>query len=161
MATSDALQFYWLGLQSDKSSYPRFKWLDPMTPALSLPGSYKHWGLFMPANVYEPYAFAPPEYCAGGNFTETYQAVSGWADTSCDDIRIYICQIRREGGWAAATAQAACQSSQPACLAARCSPHSCVCVQRVPPSPLHPLPQPTLPALLLTGAGAQPPATRL
>ena len=85
-----------MGLQSDKHNYPKFKWLDPMTPALSLSGSYKHWGLFMPANEFEPYAFSPPEYCAGGNFTETYQSVSGWADTSCDDIHIYICQIRRE-----------------------------------------------------------------
>ena len=86
-----------MGLQSDKSQYPKFKWLNPLTPVLSLSGSYKHWGLFMPANQMEPYAFNPPEYCAGGNFTETYQSAAGWADTSCDEIHISICQIRR--GW--------------------------------------------------------------
>ena len=138
------LQFYWMGLQSDRRSYPKFRWMDPMTPTLSLTTSYKHWGegrrdaaavpvwaaailpldtscccfvsyasklhhagtrhhslarlpgLFMPANVYEPYAFNPPEYCGGGNFTEIYQSASGWADTSCDEIHIFICQVRRK-----------------------------------------------------------------
>ena len=61
----------------------------------------------MPANVYEPYAYNPPEYCGGGNFTELYQSASGWADTSCDDIHIYICQVRREWPPAVAAATAA------------------------------------------------------
>ena len=41
---SPMLQYYWMGLQSDRRSYPKFKWMDPMTPALSLTSSYKHWG---------------------------------------------------------------------------------------------------------------------
>ena len=45
-----------MGLQSDRRSYPRFKWLDPLTPSLTLSTSYKHWGLLMPQNVYVPRA---------------------------------------------------------------------------------------------------------
>jgi hypothetical protein len=89
-------RYYWMGLQSNRKSYPKFSWSDPLTPSLETSGAYKHWGLYMPGNFYEPYAANPPEYCAGGNFTQIYQAAAGWADTSCDDIHIYICQIRRE-----------------------------------------------------------------
>ncbi len=53
-------------------------------------------GLYMPGNFYEPYAANPPEYCGGGNFSQVYQSAWGWADTSCDDIHIFICQVRRE-----------------------------------------------------------------
>lgn len=37
-------KYYWMGLQSDRRSYPKFRWLDPLTPALTLASSYKHWG---------------------------------------------------------------------------------------------------------------------
>jgi hypothetical protein len=50
---------------------------------------------------YEPFAVSPPEYCGVGNFSQTYQAASGWADTNCDQIFVSICQIRRERPWAA------------------------------------------------------------
>ena len=50
----------------------------------------------MPGNFYEPYAVNPPEYCAGGNFTQTYQSAFGWADTSCDELHIFVCQVRRK-----------------------------------------------------------------
>jgi hypothetical protein len=56
-ACCPASQVYWMGLQSDRRSYPRFKWLDPLTPSLTLSTSYKHWGLMMPQNVYVPRAF--------------------------------------------------------------------------------------------------------
>jgi hypothetical protein len=101
------LQVYWMGLSSDRRSYPRFRWLDPSTPSLALASSYKHWGLMMPQNQYEPFAVFPPEYCGVGNFSQTYQGASGWSDANCDNIFVSICQIRRGGPPAAAAAAAA------------------------------------------------------
>lgn len=87
---------YWIGLQSDV--WPRFYWLDNITPSPDTFGAYKHWGAFMQGgkNVTEPNNLAGSETCAAGNLTQSYGQASGWADADCNIKLPFMCKIRRK-----------------------------------------------------------------
>ncbi len=87
---------YWIGLQSDV--WPRFYWLDNITPNPDISGAYKHWGAFVSGgrNISEPNNIAGSETCGAGNMTQSYAQAAGWADADCNLKLPFMCELRRE-----------------------------------------------------------------
>jgi hypothetical protein len=84
------IPFYWIGLRvSPYEQWPNFQW--PNSVALD-DSEYSHWGTFMPGSHREPNNIYPPENCAGGNYSESYDDLYGWADAGCFLSFPFICE---------------------------------------------------------------------
>ena len=84
--------FYWMGLKANVTAVSSpgpeyFNWLDPTVPDLHAPTAYMHWG---PSG--QPDNGIPTELCAGGNFSEAYNAASGWTDFNCSLATEFMCR---------------------------------------------------------------------
>jgi hypothetical protein len=75
---------YWIGLVTNRTAWPRFRWVDS-TPTLGIgPRGHEAWGTYMPGSNPEPNNFpAPPELCGVANATQPMLGVWGWADANC------------------------------------------------------------------------------
>jgi hypothetical protein len=121
-------KFYWMGLRTGFSGaqWPNFTWID-LESAIYM-GDYQHWGVFQPGGVLEPNrAASSQEDCAGANLTMgiathsravvQYDGAGGWADRSCFDSYIFICEVQR--GWRnrlrRCTGVGACQPNRGGC----------------------------------------------
>ena len=95
----DFHRFYWLGLNTSGSeAWPDFRWIDHSAgPGNS---SYEHWGRYLPQQEPEPNfnIDAPPETCAGANYSQAYfnPAAWGWADQNCAARFPFMCKMLRE-----------------------------------------------------------------
>jgi hypothetical protein len=93
-------KFYWIGLKTgdDTATWPNFTWIDHSYAIYY--GNYQHWGTVSLANgvaSLEPNNLvAPPEECAGGNFSNAYTRASGWGDANCNRAFPFICEMHRE-----------------------------------------------------------------
>jgi hypothetical protein len=84
-----------MGLRSNASAWPTFNWLDTSTkaPDANL-GGYEHWGVLKGRR--QPDNDVGGEWCAGGNYSMTFNEVWGWSDANCTGTYPYIC--RTAGG---------------------------------------------------------------
>ena len=100
-------KFYWLGLRTEL--WPNFTWVDRSAGPDA--GTYEHWGRYISlGNEPEPNNYdAPPEYCGGANWTESFGNPSawGWADYNCDQPFVSMCKLSSELQWLASAAGAA------------------------------------------------------
>jgi hypothetical protein len=96
-------QFYWMGLDSNKKDWPRFRWMDRAIPGPS-EDNYRHWGKLLPDGVPEPNSQA---YCAVANFTTSYGGCAGWCDTDCTRTKaVFMCKKQGNAGCAGRAAAA-------------------------------------------------------
>ena len=100
-------KLYWMGLRTGISGaqWPNFTWIDRENVIYM--GDYQHWGVYQPGGVLEPNRLANAlEDCAGSNLTMgiathnkriiQYDGVGGWADRSCLESYVFICEVQRE-----------------------------------------------------------------
>jgi hypothetical protein len=85
-------KFYWIGLRVGPfDKWPTFSWL---SNGLTLNQTrYHHWGVYKPGTTLEPNNVFVPENCAGANLTEAYDGAWGWADSNCNMLAPFICQL--------------------------------------------------------------------
>lgn len=86
---------YWMGMTSATTApQADFKLMDPYAK----PGKtvYKHWGTMQPGNIPEPNNRMGGEFCATGNYSQSYANAWGWSDTKCGERFPSICIVRRE-----------------------------------------------------------------
>ena len=86
------------------SRWPNFTWVNT-DPSINK-GNYQHWGTYMPGRRLEPNNMLPPENCAGSNTTQgilqtdkttvIFDGLGGWADRSCFERQIFICEVERK-----------------------------------------------------------------
>jgi hypothetical protein len=87
--------FYWLGLRSNRTGWPAFTWTNTNQPLPDVAaGGYDHWGVSDTSR--EPNNEGGSDYCAGANYTQTYDGGWGWDDNGCTFLAPYIC--RQDGG---------------------------------------------------------------
>jgi hypothetical protein len=92
----DFHKVYWMGLDSSKRDWPRFRWMDRAIPGPS-EGNYQHWGKLLPDGVPEPNSQA---YCAVANFTTAYGGCAGWCDTDCTRTKaVFMCKKQGSAGY--------------------------------------------------------------
>ena len=103
---------YWMGLVSGRpgATWPNFTWTDPFAegPSASI---YEHWGKGDSEVGPEPNNSEPPQDCGLANYSQSYDAVWGWADAFCKEPHVFMCKMR--GGWRAGhRAGCCCMPSQ-------------------------------------------------
>jgi hypothetical protein len=90
-------RYYWMGLDSTTSTWPKFRWMDR-----SLPGptdaTYMHWG--RDGVVSEPNNATGSELCGVANVSQAYSGAWGWSDARCSMSAPFMC--RAVGGSPAA-----------------------------------------------------------
>ena len=104
---------YWLGLRSNRTSWPEFDWFQRTVPAPDM-FHYEHWGMM--GSSREPNNRAGNEYCGAADAEQAYDGAWGWNDYNCSVMMPYICRL--DGGRLAALPR--CAMHLPQLRVSRC-----------------------------------------
>jgi hypothetical protein len=106
-------RLYWLGLRTNRTSWPDFDWYQRLNPAPSS-FNYEHWGIL---GGQQPDNAAGNEYCVAADAAAAFDGAWGWNDYNCSAILPFVCRLDGALPWTLEPCSAApAQAAALACL---------------------------------------------
>jgi hypothetical protein len=82
-------RLYWLGLRTNRTSWPDFDWFQRLNPAPDT-FHYEHWGT---AGARQPDNAAGIEFCAAADAAAAFDGAWGWNDYNCTAMLPFACRL--------------------------------------------------------------------